>query len=117
MGSEPLTVARWFAVQSSRADASARGGRGLGHFWLGGGRNARGYLRSRNAWCRSLGFEIRDALFQLLNALKQNPDLLSLIGRRTLCPGGTRRKNHQYCKDRQSSAHGSLLYCFLVHSS
>ncbi len=85
----------------------------LRRFWLLGSRNVRGDFRSRNGRCGSLGLELRNALLQLLHALEQNPDLLRLIGRRGLCPGGTCCENHHYCKDRQSSAHGSRLYHFL----
>src|SRR5207247_4472397 len=117
MGSEPLTVAWWFAIQSSRADASARGVARPRPFPASGRQECSRLPPQQERVVQESWFRDPRRAFPTVERAKQNPDLLSLIGRRTLCPGGTRRKNHQYCKDRQSSAHGSLLYCFLVHSS
>src|SRR5207302_3834713 len=51
-----------------------RGGRRrLGHFRLWS-------FRGWNGRCNSLSFKLPNAFLQLLNALEQNPDLLSLIG-------------------------------------
>ena len=64
----------------------------FGRYWRRCRSDVCGHQRNRSRSCGLLGLQFTKPLFEVLDLLEQNPDLFSLICRRALGAGRTRRK-------------------------